>query len=149
MFEIEFGDVDDGEACKDNTYVQQGSLGIPAMAIVNHIENQSLFTRDCYERLETTDQQDVINRITMYAMALIAGLQSVMAERDSANRALDKDALPVLFAQLVKLHHGVFLKDVLDSFRQHVSSFWSEESVEQVEAKHRKQLRHHLARHHQ
>jgi hypothetical protein len=44
------------------------------VAIVNHIENQGLFVRDCYERLEVADQQDVINHIAMCAMALIAGL---------------------------------------------------------------------------
>jgi hypothetical protein len=49
-------------------------------------------------------------------MALITGLQSVKAERDGDNRALDKDTLPVLPVQLVKLRHGVFLKDVLDPF---------------------------------
>ncbi len=42
----------------------------------------------------------------------------------------------MLPAQLVKLRHGVFLKDVLDSFREHVSLIWFEESVEQVEAEH-------------
>ncbi len=82
----------------------------------------------------------MINHIAMYAMALIAGLQLVKAEWDGDNRALDKDAPPVLPAQLVKLHHGVFLKDVLDLFQQHVSSFWSKECVEQVEAEHRKLL---------
>jgi hypothetical protein len=51
---------------------------------------------------------------------------------------LDKDVPHVLPVQLVKLRHGVFLKDVLDPFQQHVSSLWSEESVEQVEAQHRK-----------
>ncbi len=69
-------------------------------------------------------------------MALIVGLQSVKAKLDDDNRALDKDASPILPVQLVKLHHGVFQKDVLDPFRQHVSSFWSEESVEQVKAEH-------------
>jgi hypothetical protein len=110
------------------------------MAIVNHIENQGSFASDCYECLEAADQQNVINHIAMYAMALVARLQSVRAEHDNDNRALDKDALPVLPVQLVKLRHGVFLKDVLDLFRQKVSSFWSEESVEQVEAKHRELL---------
>jgi hypothetical protein len=58
----------------------------------------------------------VINHITTYAMALIAGLQSIKIERDDDNYALDKDAPPVLLAQLVKLRHGIFLKDVLDPF---------------------------------
>ncbi|CAM6064809.1 unnamed protein product [Sphagnum tenellum] len=131
--------------------MQQGFLCIPAVEIVNHIENQGSFARDCYKCLEAADQQDVINHIATYAMALIVGLHSVKAERDGNNRVLDKYALPVLLVQLVKVRHGVFLKDVLDPFRQHVFSFWSEENVEQVEAEHRElllQLRHHLAQHH-
>lgn len=43
--------------------------------------------------------------------------------------------------QLVKLRHGVFLKDVLDPLLQHISSFWSEKSVEQVEAEHHELLK--------
>jgi hypothetical protein len=66
------------------------------MAIDNHIENQGLFARDCYERLEIAYQQDVINHIATYVMALIAGLQLVKVEQDGENRVLDKDALPVL-----------------------------------------------------
>ncbi len=112
MFEIEFGDADGGKAREDEAYVQQGLLRIPAMAIVNHIENQGSFMRDCYEHLEATDQQHVAT----YAMVLIVGLQSVKAERNGDNRALDKDTPPVLPVQLVKLRHGVFLKDVLDPF---------------------------------
>jgi hypothetical protein len=74
MFEIEIGDTDGGEAHKDDAYVQQGLLRIPTMAIVNHIENQGSFACDCYECLETTDQQDVINHIATYVMALITQL---------------------------------------------------------------------------
>ncbi len=123
MFEIEIGDADSGEAREDDAYVQQGSLRILAMAIVNHIENQGSFVRYCYERLEAADQRYVINHIATYVMVLIAGLQSVKVEQDGDNRALEKDTPPVLPAQLVKLRHGIFLKDMLDPFRQHVSSF--------------------------
>ncbi len=49
-------------------------------------------------------------------MVLIAKLQSVKAKWDGNNHALDKDVPPVLPSQLVKLHHGIFLKDVLDPF---------------------------------
>jgi len=117
MFEIEIGDVDGDKAHEDDTYMQQGSLRIPTVVIVNHIENQSSFVHDCYEHLEAADQQDVINHIATYAMALIVGLQSVKVEQDNDNRALDKDAPLVLPVQLVKLRHGIFLKDVLDPFR--------------------------------
>jgi hypothetical protein len=37
MFKIEISDDDGDEARKDNAYVQQGLLRIPAVAIVNHI----------------------------------------------------------------------------------------------------------------
>jgi hypothetical protein len=122
MFDIEVDDADGEDALDDGTYVQQDSLHIPTVAIVNHIENQGSFSRDCYERLEEGDKQDVIKHIAMYAMALVAGLQFVKAERDSDNRASKRNVLPVLPAQLVKLCHGVVLKEVLDPFWEHISS---------------------------
>ncbi len=48
---------------------------------------------------------------------------------------------PVLLTQLVKLRHGTFLKEVLDPFRQHISSSWSEIGVEQIEVKHHELLK--------
>jgi hypothetical protein len=39
MFEIETGDTNDDEAREDDAYMQQGSLHILVVAIVNHIEN--------------------------------------------------------------------------------------------------------------
>ncbi len=136
MLNIEVDGADGDDALDDDTYVQQDSLRIPTVAIINHIENQGLFSRDCYERMEEGDQQDVIKHIAMYAMALVAGLQFVKAERDSDNRASERDVPPVLLAQLVKLRHGAFLKEVLDVFRQHISSSWSEIGVEQIEVEH-------------
>ncbi len=74
MFEIECGDADSDKAREDDAYVQQGSLRISTVAIVNHIENQGSFVRDYYERLEIAYQQNVINHIATYAMVLIVGL---------------------------------------------------------------------------
>jgi len=31
--------------------------------------------------------------------------------------------------QIVKLRHGDFIEQVLDSYRDHFSKFWSEESI--------------------
>ncbi|CAM6023396.1 unnamed protein product [Sphagnum balticum] len=61
MFDIEVDSTDGEDALDDGTYVHQDSLHIPTMVIVNHIENQGLFSRDCNERLEEGDQQDMIN----------------------------------------------------------------------------------------
>jgi hypothetical protein len=141
MFDIKVDGADNENALDDGTYVQQDSLCIPTMAIVNHIKNQGSFSRDCYKRLEEGDQQDVIKRIAMYAMALVAGLQSVKVERDNDNRASERNVPPVLPVQLVKLRHGIFLKEVLDPFWQHISSSWSEIGVEQIEVEHRELLK--------
>ncbi len=73
------------------------------MAIINHIENQGSSARNCYERLEVNNQQDVINHIATYAIALVVGLKSIKAERDGDNRVSEKDAPPVLPVQIVKL----------------------------------------------
>jgi hypothetical protein len=39
MFDIEVDGADGEDALDDDTYVQQDSLRIPTVAIVNHIEN--------------------------------------------------------------------------------------------------------------
>jgi hypothetical protein len=56
MFDIEVDSADGEDALDDGMYVKQDSLHIPTLAIVNHIENQGSFSRDCYERLEEGDQ---------------------------------------------------------------------------------------------
>ena len=122
-------------------HVQQGSARTPTKTIARHIADQGSFARNLYELLEAPAQMGVINEIATYTMALVAGLQSVKAERDDNNRPSEEDAPPVLPGQLVKLHHRAFLSDVLDPRRQHASSSWSEESVEQIEADHRELLR--------
>jgi hypothetical protein len=74
-------------------------------------------------------------------MALVTGLQSVKAEWDNNNHASERNVPPILPAQLVKLRHGAFLKEVLDPFQQHISSSWSEIGIEQIEVKHRELLK--------
>jgi hypothetical protein len=59
----------------------------------------------------------------MFAMELVARLQDVKAKWDDVNRPLNLDALPVLPAQLVNLHTDVFIREVLDPFRTHISKF--------------------------
>jgi hypothetical protein len=83
----------------------------------------------------------VIKHIAMYAMALVASLQFVKAKRNNDNCALERNVPPVLLAQLVKLRRGVFLKEVLDPFWQHISSSRSEIGVEQIEVEHRELLK--------
>jgi hypothetical protein len=113
--------------------VLEGLLHVLAEAIVDHIENQGSFPRDCYRHLEGDDQQDVVNHIAKYAIALVMGLQFVKTKQDDANCATEKAALTVMPTQLVKLHHGTFLNEVLDLFRQHVGQAWSVDQIDQIE----------------
>jgi hypothetical protein len=72
----------------------------------------------------------------MFAMELVNDLQDVKAERDDMNRPLNSDALPVLPAQLVKLRIGMFIREVLDPFRTHISKFWLVEKINLIEDEH-------------
>jgi hypothetical protein len=123
MFGIEIiqrGDVGDSDDGEDDAYLQHCSLRVRALAIVNHIDNQGSFPRDCYQRLVEADQHQVVKDIAKYAMTLVTGLKSVKSGRYAANHAMEKDEPPKLPAQLVKLRHGLFLNAVLDPSREHV-----------------------------
>ncbi|CAK9863189.1 unnamed protein product [Sphagnum jensenii] len=72
--------------------VREGSLHVSVEAIVDHIENQGSFPRNCYWHLEADDQQDVVDHIAKYAIALVTSLQSVKAGWDNTNYATEKDA---------------------------------------------------------
>ncbi len=72
---------------------------------------------------------------------LILGLMRVKAECDDDNNNLDQDVLPILPAQLVKLHHGAFIRDVLNPYRNHIAKFWAPESIDQIEEDHRDLLK--------
>ncbi len=43
---------------------------------------------------------------------------------------------PVLPSVLVKLRHGVFVRKVLDPYREHLAKFWSPQNIDQIEANH-------------
>ncbi len=87
--------------------------------------------------MDVVNQELVVKEIGMFVMELVDGLQDIKAERDNANRPLNSDALPVLLAQLVKLHTDVFIREVLDPFRAHISKFWLVEKIDLIEDEHR------------
>ncbi len=72
----------------------------------------------------------------MFAVELVTGLQNVKAKQDDANRPLDSDASLVLPAQLVKLRTNVFIWEVLDHFRAHISKFWPVEKINLIKDEH-------------
>jgi hypothetical protein len=59
----------------------------------------------------------------MFVMELVTNLQDVKAKQNDANRPLDSNVPLVLPTQLIKLRTGVFIREVLNPFRTHISKF--------------------------
>ncbi|CAM6023033.1 unnamed protein product [Sphagnum balticum] len=70
-------------------------------------------------------------------MFIVTGFGNIRAERDENNEPLKQDALLVMPNQNIKLRHSDFIEQVLDPYRDHLSKFWYEESIDQVEEGHR------------
>ncbi|OWZ17346.1 hypothetical protein PHMEG_0008728 [Phytophthora megakarya] len=137
MFHIEIEQSDDTGA----QYVAFHSMRVHINDIIAHIEDQGSLARASYERLDEAAKKAVVRQITVYAMILVDGLDGVKAERDGANRGLEQNAPPVLPSQLVRLRHGVFLQDVLDPYREHISKHWKIDNIDGIEADHRDLLK--------
>ena len=133
---IEEGDHADLEQAA-NGYVVVDAFRLQRAFLVTHIEDQGSFPSQCFERLNDDIKNAVIVEIASYAITLIIGLRSVRAERNNANLPRAQDAPPVLPAQLVKLCTGAFFRDVLRPHRIHISKFWHEEIVDNIEEDHR------------
>ncbi|CAK9860168.1 unnamed protein product [Sphagnum jensenii] len=105
-------------------------------AIVEHIHDQMSFAIACYNDLDTDDKNEIIRTITVYAISLVTGLMGIKAKRDNNNMRLESDAPLMLPAQLIAIHHGKFVSEVLEPYRDHISAFWSLEDVDQTEVDH-------------
>ncbi|ETM52682.1 hypothetical protein PPTG_19646 [Phytophthora nicotianae INRA-310] len=111
MFHIEIEQSGDTGA----EYVAFHSMRVHINDIIAHIEDQGSLARACYERLDEAAKKAVVRQIA--------------------------DAPPVLPSQLVRLRHGVFLRDVLDPYREHISKHWKIDNVDGIEANHRDLLK--------
>jgi hypothetical protein len=105
--------------------------------LILYVKDQGSFPKSCYEHLDALAQKEAMNQLAQYTMFIVTGLGNIRAERNENNEPLEQDAPPVMPNQIVKLHHGNFIEQVLDLYRDHLSKFWSEESIDQVEESHR------------
>ncbi len=64
------------------------------------------------------------------------GLQ-IQAERDSNNNARELEAPLVMPADLVKMRPGVFINEVVDQYRGHLTKHWSADLIDKAESEHR------------
>jgi hypothetical protein len=133
-----FGIVHPGDAADDgNEFETFEQWRIERAELVLYVKDQGSFPKSCYEHLEAPAQKEVMSQFAQYAMFIVTGLGNIRAERDENNELLKQDAPPVMPNQIIKLRHGDFIEQVLDPYRDHLSKFWSEESIDQVEEGHR------------
>ncbi len=129
-----FVHADDGD--KFETFEQ---WRIEQAELVLYVKDQGSFPKSCYERqvvlraLRLPTQKEVMSQLAQYAMFIVTELSNICIEHNENNEPLEQDAPPVMPNQIVKLHHGNFIEQVLDPYRNHLSKFWSKESIDQVE----------------
>jgi hypothetical protein len=71
-----------------------------------------------------------MSQLAQYAMFIVTKFSNIRVERDKNNESLEQDAPPMMPNRIVKLCHGDFIEQVLDPYRDHLSKFWSEESID-------------------
>jgi hypothetical protein len=64
----------------------------------------------------------------------------IQAERDSNNNARELEAPPVMPTDLVKMHPGVFISEIVHQYRGHLAKHWSVDLIEKAESEHRELL---------
>ncbi len=55
---------------------------------------------------------------------------------DSNNNVRELEAPPVMLADLIKMHPGVFISEVVDQYRGHLAKHWSTDLIDKAESEH-------------
>ena len=101
-----------------------------------HVEDCGSWTQAEFGLLSEDEIRLVLVEISTFCIQLVDGIADVKAERDSDNNA-GEDAPPVMPEQLAVLRTGVFIKNVLDPFREHLEDHWTPEEIDLVEEDHK------------
>jgi len=135
MFKVK-GIIEINDDKADKFYVD-GNWCVEHQHIIEHIKDQGSFSQECYAGLDENNQKDVVLQISQFALFIVAGCDSVKAERDGNNYASELDAPPVVPHELVKLAPRHFISDVLNIYRPRLDRFWSEEDIDEIEVEQR------------
>jgi len=74
----------------------------------------------------------------MFAMSIVQGIINIQVERNSCNELADKEVLPVMPSDLVRLQPVMFFCDVLQPRNVHmIKANWDEDAIYQIEQQHR------------
>ncbi|KAH9247852.1 hypothetical protein BASA81_014535 [Batrachochytrium salamandrivorans] len=94
------------------------------MSVIMHIHDQG-FGTGLHSSLSNFDQQSTLEEVATFAFCIVANGLQIQAERDSNNNARELEVPPVMPADLVKLRPALFIKDILNPYRNHVSKHWT------------------------
>ncbi|KAH6563631.1 hypothetical protein BASA62_008414 [Batrachochytrium salamandrivorans] len=108
------------------TIIVRGDWLIEKESVIMHIHDQGSWVRDLHSSLSNFNQQSTLEEVATFAFALFANGLQIQAERDSNTTTLGSwRHLPVMPADLVKLCPALFIKDILDPYRNHVAKHWT------------------------
>jgi hypothetical protein len=81
-----------------------------------------------------------LQEISIFSLSIVADELQIQAERDSNNNARELEAPPVMPVDLVKVHPGVFISEVVDQYRGHLAKHWSANLIDKAKSQHRELL---------
>ena len=117
-------------------------MRIPVDSIVTLMHDQDLFATTCYDELDLVQtSRHSLRDLPVHHHGDHGSNGHQGRAGPWPSKPLESDTPPVLLAQLVKLSHGVWVRDVLTLHRVHVVKFWSSEQIDQIEADQRELLK--------
>jgi hypothetical protein len=81
-----------------------------------------------------------LQEISIFSLSIVADGLQIQVERDSNNNAMELEAPPVMPSNLVKMHPGVFINEIVDQYHGHLPKHWSTNLIDKAESEHRELL---------
>jgi hypothetical protein len=118
----------------------QGRVGLKFSSISGVIADQGSCARNILASLPGVDQKRALSSIARFSIELVDGLASVQTEGDKNNEMASEEAPPVMPAELVTMRTAKFISDVLDTYSDLVSRWWTAIEIKQIEKDHKKSV---------
>ncbi|KAH6569497.1 hypothetical protein BASA62_004868 [Batrachochytrium salamandrivorans] len=118
------------------TIIVRGDWLIEKESDIMHIHDQGFWVRDLHSSLSDFDQQSTLEEVATFAFCIVANGLQIQAERDLATTLRELEIPPVMPADLVKLCPALFIKNILDPYRNHVAKHWNQDMIDLIEIQH-------------
>ena len=120
-----------------NDFVQEHGWCVLIDDVATHsCKDQGLWSHDILLKLPNHEQQAALRDITQFSIHLVARLSEVQAEHNSNNEICELESPPVMPADLIAMRTSKFVKEILDSHREHISQFWHINEIDMIEKDH-------------